>query len=173
VRVFNGDTFDRVPYTSWTSSTFTLTGTLPNAGASHSFAYDNEAAGPFQVGETLTFGGGGTAELLALEDDGATGNMVVRMLTGSDPIDNDTISGGTSSATADVFGAPTDEGGFISYIDELAGGTTATFTAVYNADRSLFIRVRDGGGTPIKTFETTGTLGSAGGSTTAIRTSDA
>jgi len=37
----------------------------------------------------------------------------------------------------------------------------------------LFIRVRDGAGTPIKTFETTGTLGSAGGSTTAIRTSDA
>lgn len=62
---------------------------------------------------------------------------------------------------------------FISYIDDAASGATITFTSVYSADRTLFIRVRDGGGTPIKTFETTGTLGSSGGSTTAIRTSDA
>lgn len=62
---------------------------------------------------------------------------------------------------------------FISYIDKLAGSTSETFTAVYSSDRSLFVRVRDGGGTPIKTFETTGTLGSAGGSATVIRTSDA
>lgn len=61
---------------------------------------------------------------------------------------------------------------FISYIDELATGSTATFTSVYSSDRTLFIRVRDGAGTPIKTFETTGTLGSSGGSSTAIRTSD-
>lgn len=62
---------------------------------------------------------------------------------------------------------------FISYIDELATGTSASFQTVYGTDRKLFIRVRDGGGTPIKTFETPGTLGSAGGSTTAIRTTDA
>lgn len=63
---------------------------------------------------------------------------------------------------------------FLSYIDKLADATTATFTGVYSADRNLFIRVRDGGaGSPIKTFETTGTLGVSGGSTTAIRTSDA
>jgi hypothetical protein len=61
---------------------------------------------------------------------------------------------------------------FISYIDKLAGATSESFTVVFSAPRSLFIRVRDGGGTPIKTFETTGTLGSAGGSTTAIRTTD-
>lgn len=63
---------------------------------------------------------------------------------------------------------------FISYIDELATGSPAeaSFTGVYQSDRTLFIRVRDGGVTPIKTFETTGTLGSAGGSSTAIRTSD-
>jgi len=61
---------------------------------------------------------------------------------------------------------------FISYIDKLAGSTSELFTVVYNSDRSLFIRVRDGGVTPIKTFETTGTLGSAGGSSTVIRTTD-
>jgi hypothetical protein len=62
---------------------------------------------------------------------------------------------------------------FISYIDKLAASTSESFTAVFDATRTLFIRVRDGGGTPIKTFETTGTLGSSGGSATAVRTSDA
>jgi hypothetical protein len=75
-------------------------------------------------------------------------------------------SGETDSATAA-------NNVYISYIDELASGTTATFTGVYDSDRTLFVRVRDGGGTPIKQFETTGTLGSNGGSATAIRTSDA
>lgn len=62
---------------------------------------------------------------------------------------------------------------FISYIDLIAAATSASFTSVYLANRSLFIRVRDGGGTPIKTYESTSSLGSAGGSTSAIRTSDA
>lgn len=61
---------------------------------------------------------------------------------------------------------------FISYIDKLATATTESFSGVYLSDRALFIRVRDGDTTPIKTFETTGTLGSTGGSSTAIRTSD-
>ena len=74
----------------------------------------------------------------------------------------------------DFLASPASAGNsaWISYIDKLATGTSESFTAVYLADRSLFIRVRDGAGTPIKTFETTGTLGNAGGSTTAIRTSD-
>lgn len=73
---------------------------------------------------------------------------------------------GTVNATAanDVF---------ISYIDELAAGTSANFTSVYASDRDLFVRVRDGDATPIKTFETPATLTSAGGSATAIRTTDA
>jgi hypothetical protein len=62
---------------------------------------------------------------------------------------------------------------FISYIDEEATATSASFTSVYSSDRSLWIRVRDGGASPIKTFETGGTFGSGGGSVAAIRTSDA
>lgn len=62
---------------------------------------------------------------------------------------------------------------YIGYIDKLAASASEAFTTVYSADRSLYIRVRDGGASPIKTFESTGTLGSAGGSATAIRTSDA
>jgi len=61
---------------------------------------------------------------------------------------------------------------FISYIDVASAGTSVSFTYVYDADRTLFIRVRDGGASPIKTFETTAVLGNGDGSTTAIRTSD-
>jgi hypothetical protein len=61
---------------------------------------------------------------------------------------------------------------FISYIDTLATSTAESYSAVYSSTRNLWVRVRDGGGTPIKTFETAATYGSGGGSVTAIRTSD-
>lgn len=62
---------------------------------------------------------------------------------------------------------------FISYIDKVAAATSESFTTIYSTNRDLFIRVRDGGASPIKTFESTGVLGSGGGSATAVRTSDA
>jgi hypothetical protein len=62
---------------------------------------------------------------------------------------------------------------FISYIDEATGGTTSTFTTIFLAPRDLLVRVRDGGATPIKTFEGNGQLESTGGSIAAIRQSDA
>lgn len=293
-------------------------------GITHAFSYDGESGGPFSQNEILTFGNGATAALLALDDNGTTGDMYVQLLTGTAPSDNDTITGGTSGATANVNGSvssktvspeflgvstgssiigaygvgieatdltnndqlfdltgtlqvppnyvtfivgglvsgedrvlvgPADGTGnldvdqftlatalttdnitsvqvnstipsdtpssgyirvldddgvyrrlhyssysgdtftidstdgnedfgtvnasannnvFIAYIDDVYDGTTATdrFTSVYGSDRSLFIRVRDGGSTPIKTFETTATLTSGGGTTTVIRTSD-
>lgn len=213
----------------------------------YSIDYNTEASGPFTHGSTLTFSGGGTAKLLVLTDNGTTGNLIVRMLTGSVPLASETITSGATTAvvasapvasidveqltlngalsgaavtsvvvneaiptdtpatgtirilrangvysrhayTAINFGTKTftigatdfssnnaanSNGVYISYIDKLAGSASEGFTVVYLADRSLFIRVRDGvmpGA--IKTFETTGTLGSAGGSSTAIRTSD-
>jgi hypothetical protein len=99
IRVFNGSTYDRIPYDSYSGSTFTATSGIPN--------------------------------------DIANGANV-----------------------------------FISYIDALASGSSISFTSIYDSDRSLFVRVRDGDSTPIKTFETTATLGSAGGSVNVIRTSD-
>jgi len=68
--------------------------------------------------------------------------------------------------------AASGNGVYSSFIDKLATGTGESFTVVFSTTRSLFIRVRDGASTPIKTFETTGSLTSAGGSTTAIRTVD-
>ena len=61
---------------------------------------------------------------------------------------------------------------YVGYIDKDATATSESFTVVYTADRSLFVRVRDGA-EPIRTFETTASLTSTGGSATAIRTADA
>lgn len=61
---------------------------------------------------------------------------------------------------------------WIAYIDELASATTADFTGVYLVDRDLVVIARDGGGTPIKQFISSASLGSTGGSITIIRTSD-
>lgn len=82
-----------------------------------------------------------------------------------------TFTIGSTDFSSDNATAPKNV--YISYIDKLATATSEGFTVVYNTSRSLFVRVRDGGGTPTKTFETTATLGSGGGSATAIRTSDA
>lgn len=61
---------------------------------------------------------------------------------------------------------------FISYLDLATATTSESFTSVYNTDRDLFIRVRNST-IPIKTFESAGTLGSSGGSSTVGRISDA
>jgi len=286
-------------------------------GITHEINYTSENNGPFQEDEVLTFSNGATALLLALDDQGTSGKLYIQLLTGVTPLNTNTITGGSSSATATINGSPTtrsispvfignstgssiigaygigikkstltssdqlfdlsntliappnivtftvsglisgedrvlvapEDNGvievdqfslntalssatetsvvinttipsdtpatgtirlqtnsgvykrleytsysgstftitssdfssdnastsnnvYISYIDELANSTSVSFESVYSSDRNLFIRVRDGGGSPIKTFETPGTLGSAGGSTTAIRTSD-
>lgn len=59
-------------------------------------------------------------------------------------------------------------------VDKLATSPSESFTGVYpGSDVNLYIRVRDGGASPIKTFESPGTLGSSGGSVAAGHISDA
>jgi len=64
---------------------------------------------------------------------------------------------------------------FIAYIDDqpTSPDTSLSYTAIYSTDRDLLVRVRDGGGTPIKTFEAPATFGSSNTTVAAIRTSDA
>lgn len=85
-------------------------------------------------------------------------------------------TGNTFTIGSTSFVDPNDatSGNFVmlSYIDVLADDTSESFQLIYSTDRNLYVRVRDGGASPIKTFETPATLGSAGGSATAIRTSD-
>ena len=85
-----------------------------------------------------------------------------------------TFSGCTGTGT---WAAAVANNSYISYIDKLATTDPESFTVVYGGSpRSLFVRARDGGTAGdtqgIKTFETTGSLGSGGGSATVIRTPD-
>ena len=68
--------------------------------------------------------------------------------------------------------ATTGNNAFISYIDLATAATSENFSYVYNADRTHFVRVRDGGVTPIKTAETTGVMGTNGGSASVNRVGD-
>lgn len=90
--------------------------------------------------------------------DNATGTFTITTTDGQEDF-------GTISATSG-------NNVWIAYVDVLAASTSETFTSVFNTSRDLVVKVRDGGGTPIKEFITSATLGSNGGSVTAIRTSD-
>ena len=138
-------------------------------GLNATLATDNVATIVIDAAIPLDTPSSGTIRVL--DDAGIYRRIAYSSYTGS----TFTVDVGASGGNEDFLGneAAAANNLFIGYIDELAAGTSASFTGVYQANRSLFIRVRDGGGTPIRTFETTGTLGSAGGTTTAIRTSDA
>ena len=59
-----------------------------------------------------------------------------------------------STATVGMDEAAVDQNAFMAFIDVLATAATESFTGVHDTDdRLLLVRVRDGGGTPIKTFE--------------------
>ena len=86
-------------------------------------------------------------------------------------------AGSTFTITSHDFSTNTAPNGtevFVAYIDGVSSGPTMAFTSIYSSDRNLFIRVRNGTtGTPkIKTYESPGTLGSAGGSASTSRISD-
>lgn len=61
---------------------------------------------------------------------------------------------------------------FVSYLDLVTGGTSEQFSYVYDANRTHFLRVRDGGATPIKNAEATGTMTSTGGTASVNRIDD-
>lgn len=107
---------DGVSYTPPNNQQFLITGVsngedyIVMAPLAYLLQWDNEGGTPpFTDGETLTFGGGGTAKLLELTDNGTTGYMLIRMLTGSVPANDETITGGTSGCTADVNQTPQPE----------------------------------------------------------------
>jgi len=65
------------------------------------------------------------------------------------------------------------KGVMVSYIDTAAADDDEAFTTIYSSPLTLWVRVRDGGGTPIKTYEGQSSLTSTGGGATASRISDA
>jgi len=64
-------------------------------------------------------------------------------------------------------------GVMLAFIDKAAAADPESFTVVYDADRTLWVRVRDGGATPIKTYESQASLNNGGGQATALRIGDA
>lgn len=86
-----------------------------------------------------------------------------------------TFTSTESSGQEDFAGTNAGAGSrvFIAYVDKLTTTDPEEFTFVYNADRKFVIKARDGGGTPIKEYIATGTMGTNGGSTSVIRTTDA
>jgi len=75
-------------------------------GITHEFNYDNETGGPFTEPENISWSGG-TGQLFAIDDNGTTGTIWMQLLTGVAPSDDDTITGGLSSATCQVNGSVT------------------------------------------------------------------
>jgi hypothetical protein len=72
-------------------------------GITHEIPIDNPA-GTFQEPEAVSWTGG-TGQLLAIDSTTAGTTMWIQLLSGVAPSDNDTITGGTSSATADTNGS--------------------------------------------------------------------
>lgn len=62
---------------------------------------------------------------------------------------------------------------FVAYVDVLADAATEAFTAVHSTNRDILIRVRDGGGTPIKTVESSATFTGSAQTVTINRVPDA
>lgn len=73
----------------------------------HTGAYDGGGAGTFDRGEAVTWSGG-TGVLSEVDDDGATGTMTIKVLTGT-LADNVVFTGSSSTKTATVNGALTTE----------------------------------------------------------------
>lgn len=96
--------------------------------------------------------------------------------TSPNTFDIDTTDGNEDFASVNATAA---NNVFISYLDKLAEGSpdgsivSESFIGTYSGDRTIFVRARDGGATPLKTAETTGTNGTNGGSATITRISDA
>lgn len=61
---------------------------------------------------------------------------------------------------------------FVSYLDLVTASTSEVFSYVYSSDRTHFLRVRDGGVTPIKNAEATGVMTNTGGVASVNRIDD-
>lgn len=137
--------------------------------------------GPY-VGASVTAISVGVGNIPA--DTPATGTIRVERADGTysrhayTGYDNTTTGDFTvPSFDASTNNVPASANVYVSYIDKLATVTNEEVSIRYNAPRTMFVRVRDGGtagdNQPIKGYETTAAFGSGGGGATVTRTSDA
>jgi hypothetical protein len=115
--------------------------------------------------DTPQDGTGGNTRLRVELDSGIYRRQAYISYTGSTfTIASSDYSGGNSAAI--------DNDVFVAYIDVLADAGTESFSAVYTSGRDVFIRVRDGGATPIKTHEAEVTFPTTDQSYAAVRNTD-
>lgn len=127
---------------------------------------------PFVAGEINWPAAGGSGDVSSLRVQLDNGIYKNQDYSSHDSVDTFTVP----STAYNVDGAAVNNEVFLAFIDVLAASTTETFTGVHTggSDRDLFVRVRDGGGTPIKTFESTSAqFLSTPQTIAAVRTSDA
>jgi hypothetical protein len=153
------DTGDAIEFDQFTLSTSLTTANVTSVVVGTAIPTDTPTSGTIRVAD----------------NNGIYRRLVYTSYTGSTFTIDPTASEAVVANVADFNTVAATSGNFvwISYIDRLANATSASFQATYLSDRALYVRVRDGGGSPIKTFETAATFGSGGGSATVIRTSDA
>lgn len=165
--------YSRIPYDSHNGTdTFTL-GT-PDTGviamsvvgnntftrASGSFLDDGFQPGCVFTSSGFTNGGNNsTFVALTVTATGIVPTDATGMVTEGAGVDEQITSTGWEFANGDGSTnfnlASVDQDVFLAFIDVATVSTSETFTGVHVTanDRDMFVRVRDGGGTPIKTFE--------------------
>jgi len=166
--------YRRLKYSSFSSPNFTIDTAWHTSNDSENDFGGSGDTGAAAVGNNVFIG---YVDELASGTSVTTTNFVTdteyRITTVGD---TDFTAIGAASNTIGVIFTATGAGGGTTGVASTTAAT-ATFQATYNTDRALYVRVRDGGAlkgdTPIKTFESQATFGSAGGSSTVIRTSDA
>lgn len=164
--------------------TFTVSGLV--SGEDYILVGPDNGSGALQTNQFTLNGalsGGSVTSVVANEaipaDTPATGTLRILRANGAysrHPYSAYNAGTKTFTITAHNFSTNNAANGasaYLSYIDQPAGGATAQFQATYVSDRALFVRRRDGGASPTKTFESSATLGSAGGSVSVQRLSDA
>jgi len=141
----------------------TTSGTLPATLATGTdYFVINVSANAIQLATTNAFAIDGTPVDLTTAGTG-THTIIPQQFDGTG-IEMDDFTADNATQPANVF---------LSYIDQLARAATEQYAAVYTTPVDLFVRVRDGGATPIKTFEATTAqfLGTAQ-TQAAVRTND-
>jgi hypothetical protein len=141
---------------------------------SSDFDYDQYATSSGYTGAAVT----SMSVSVSLDSDfPSAGTFRVQLTSGSyKRVSYSSYSGSTFTVTSTDFSSdPVLSGAdlFITYIDEVATATSTTTTFVYSSDRTFYTRVRNAtDGSEIKTFETTASVTSSGGSSTVSRIDD-
>lgn len=188
----NTGIYSRIPYDSFATPNFTLgtpdTGSITMSVASGTFtrpsgSFLDDGFEPGCVFASTGFPTAGNNSTFVVKTVTATvltptdaAGMFTESGDGGERINSTGWEFANGDGATDMGNATANNQVFMAYIDVLASATTVSFTGVHTAsnDRNLIVRVRDGGATPIKTFEATSAqFTSTAQTVAAIRTSDA